>query len=80
MEKFIYFGVRKHNKWREARGKNWDSWEELASAIKKNGIQKTITVRPVTTPDGTKYAVVNGNHRIVAGHMAGLKEFPCEVI
>jgi len=80
MEKFLYFGARKTNLWRAEYGKKWDSWEELASEIKKNGILKPIIVSLVNVPEGKRYAIQNGYHRVVAGHIAGLKEFPCEVI
>jgi len=79
MEKHLYFGLRNNHLWRKHLNRDWDSWESFASDIKKNGILKPITVYPVDTPEGTKYAIRTGYHRIVAGHMAGLTEFPCEV-
>ena len=53
----------------------WTSWEEAIKDLKKNGILEPIIVTPV---GDNKYKIIHGCHRVVAGMMAGLKEFPAQ--
>lgn len=53
--------------------------DELAEAIKANGILQNLTVVPMND-DWTEFTVIIGHRRLAAAKQAGLTELPCAVV
>ncbi len=77
--KIVYIGEEHIRPHPQNPRKDLGDLKELAESIRKNGILQNLTVIPVEGEPG-EYMTVIGHRRIAAGKLAGITEYPCQIV